>query len=131
MTRLALVGAGTGNADRRTIERREESRVRHIRAYLIEERLEAEIDPSGRRCIMVRWQEELRLEQLDEGPRITDLRLGDGVHLIGDNGDIDGAEFFGESAHPGRDRSGAADEHGPEAGGEDQSVGERAFSNHL
>jgi len=35
---------------------------------------------------MVRWQEELRLEQFDERPHIVDLRIGDRVHLIGDNG---------------------------------------------
>jgi hypothetical protein len=111
---LTLVGAGAGDADRRTIERREEGSVRHFRAYLVEERLKAEIDPGGRRCIMVRWQEKFWLEQLDEGPRIIDLRVGDRVHLIGDDGDIDGAELFSERLHARRDRSGAADEHGLE-----------------
>ena len=80
---LALVGTGAHDANRRTIERRKEGRVRHVRAYFVEERFEAEINPGRRRRIVVRWQEKLWFEQLDERPRITDLRVGDRVDLIG------------------------------------------------
>jgi hypothetical protein len=49
----------------------------------------------------MRRQEQLRLEQLDEGPRIGDLRVGDRVHLIGDDGDIDRAELSASARTPG------------------------------
>ena len=45
---------------------------------------------------MMRRQKQLRLEQLDERPSILDLRGGDGVDLIGNDGDIDRAELLGK-----------------------------------
>ena len=80
---------------------------------------------------MVRWQEKPRLEQFDERPRIVDLRVGDRVHLIGDDGDINRAELLGERPHARRDRSCAADEHGLETRREDQPIGERALGDYL
>src|SRR6516165_2384157 len=128
---LAFVRAGARDANRRPIKRRKKGRVRHIRSYLVEERLETEIDPGGRRCVVMRRQEKLGLEQLDEGPCVVDLRVSHRVHLIGDDGDIHRAEFFGKRPHARRDWAGAAIEHGLETRREDKSVSESTLCDHL
>src|SRR5215813_6461054 len=69
---LALVGARAGNADRRAIERCEKRRAGHLGAELVEQRLEPEVDPGGRRGVVMGGQEQLRLEQLDDRPGVLD-----------------------------------------------------------
>src|SRR5262249_25894625 len=124
---LALVGPTARDADRRAIERREEKGTRHVAADLVEQRLKSEVDPGGRRRIVVCRQEQFWFEQFDERPRVADLRIGDRVDLISHGGHVDRPELFGERPHARRDRSGAADEDGFESGGKGQTVRERAL----
>src|SRR5262245_26092682 len=107
---LALVGPTARHADRRAIEGRKKSGIRHVASELVEQRLESEVDPGGRRRIVVRRQEQFWFEQLDERPRVADLRIGDRMDLIRHGGHVDRPELFGERPHARRDRSSAPDE---------------------
>ena len=82
---------------------------------LAKQRLKPEVDPGRRRGIVMRRQEQLWLEQLDERPRVVDLCVGDRMHLIGDDCYIHRSKLFGERPHARGDRSGAADEDSFEA----------------
>src|SRR5436305_12825696 len=84
--RAALRTAGR-DANRAAIERRDEVRVGRLVPNLLEQWLDAEIDPAAEACVMVRGQEELGPKQLDQREGLADLPLGDRVRLIGDHRD--------------------------------------------
>jgi len=50
---IALIGTGRGHTDRRAIERGEKLGAGHLGANFIEQRLEANIDPCGRRGVVM------------------------------------------------------------------------------
>lgn len=98
---LPLIGPCASDADRRTIKRREECRARHFGADFVEHRLKAKVNP-GRRCrVVVGGKVQLRFEQLDERPRIADLRVGHRVHLVGNDKTSTGPSFSARARTPG------------------------------
>src|SRR5437879_3999657 len=95
------------DADRAAVKWRQKTRARHVGADLFQQRLDAEIDPAAEARVVVRRQIELRLEELDQREGFADLALSDGVRLVGDDGDVDGADLLGELAVAVGDRTGA------------------------